>query len=93
MNAPVNIVYPVNGASYPVTGPTGAKSQYITASFSTTCPGGQNDVQWGFDGNTLGKAEFYDQFSAQFVHKLSGGVHTFWVRSKCGKEEVKFTVQ
>src|SRR5436305_11049214 len=80
--APVNIVYPINGGTYPITGPAPGplNSAYFTSSFSVTCQGGQHNVQWGFDGNpAVGRSTFYDQTSAQFVHKLPGGVHTFWV--------------
>src|SRR5947209_19540369 len=40
--APVTIVYPINGATYPVasiTPPGTVASAYITASFSVTCAG------------------------------------------------------
>lgn len=40
-------------------------------------------MKWGFDSTTLGSATFYDMFSAQFVHKLKGGDHIFWVISDC----------
>ena len=91
MQADVNIVYPIDGGSYPVGG-TGAKSAYVTYSFGTTCSGGPRMVEWGFDGDTIGKAEFYDQISAQGVWKLPGGSHVFWVRSSCGENQVKFKV-
>ena len=92
--APVNIVYPINGGVYPITDPApGAlKSAYFTSSFSVTCQGGQHDVKWGFDGTTVGNSTFYDQFSAQFVHKLPGGDHVFWVTSDCGESKVKFRI-
>ncbi len=90
---PVNIVYPIDGATYPIVDPSSPiKSAYFTASFGTTCAGGPQTVQWGFDGNTLGEARFYDEFSAQFTHKLPAGKHTFWVRSECGKNEVSFSI-
>jgi len=92
---PVNIVYPINGSSYPIQDPAskGLKSAYFTASFSATCGGGSHKVEWGFDkGMSLGAVRFYDQTSLQFVHKLSGGVHVFWVQSDCGKDEVKFKI-
>lgn len=93
MNAPVNIVYPINGETYPKTDPGGGhKSAYLAFSFSTTCPGGPNPVEWGVDGDSLGKATFYDQLSAQFVWKLPAGDHRFWVKSECGEETVKFKV-
>ena len=91
----VNIVYPINGATYPITGPPpgGLASAYFTASFSVTCGGGGHNVEWGFDnGPALGKAMFYDQTSIQFVHKLPGGTHVFWVKSDCGKNSVKFRI-
>ncbi len=92
--APVNIVYPIHGGTYPITDPApGAlHSAYFTSSFSVTCGGGQHTVKWGFDSTTVGTATFYDQFSAQFVHKLPGGSHTFWVDSSCGDSKVKFAV-
>jgi len=92
--APVNIVYPINGGTYPITGPAPGvlNSAYFTSSFSVTCPGGQWNVKWGFDGTTVGSATFYDQFTSQFVHKLPGGTHIFWVVSDCGDERVKFDI-
>lgn len=92
MSVKVNIVYPLDGGIYPVTGATGAKSTYFTASFSASC-GGDFKVEWGFDRMTIGNGQFYDQMSAQFVFKLSGGTHIFWVKADCGKEEVKFTLR
>ena len=90
----VNIVYPINGARYPITDPAPGvlKSAYFTASFSVTCKG-DNKVEWGFDrGPALGSATFYDQTSIQFVHKLPGGSHVFWVKSDCGENRVKFRI-
>ena len=50
------------------------------------CRGGENKVEWGFDGSvSLGGAIFYEEVSVQFVHKLPGGTHVFYVISKCGK--------
>lgn len=90
----VNIVYPINGATYPITDPApGAlKSAYFTSSFSVTCSGGPRTVEWGFDGAAaLGSAKFFDQISVQFVHKLKGGAHVFWVKAgHCGDAKVKF---
>lgn len=94
-NVPVNIVYPINGATYPLVDPQPAdpiSSLYQPFSFSTTCPGGGHMVQWGVDGDTLGEARFYDEFSAQFVMKIAGGTHVFWVRSSCGENRVEFRV-
>ena len=93
--APVNIVYPINGGVYPITNPAPGPldSAYFTSSFSVTCAGGPRTVEWGFDGGpALGSATFYDQFSAQFVHKLPGGTHVFWVISDCGASRVKFDI-
>ena len=93
--APVNIVYPINGGTYPITGPAPGplNSAYFTSSFGTTCPGGSYTVQWGFDGGpAVGSATFYDQASVQFVHKLPGGSHIFWVNSSCGASSVKFQI-
>lgn len=82
-NAPVNIVYPIDGNSY---------SNYFSLSFSTTCPGGAYGVKWGIDSTTLGSGSFYDQQSTQFSHKQPSGWHSFWVKSSCGYEIVKFYV-
>jgi len=91
----VNIVYPIDGGSYPITDPAlgGLGSAYITASFSVTCSGGPYNVSWGFDEGAVGSAQFYDQLSEQQVWKLMGGVHVFWVDAgTCGNDEVAFTV-
>jgi hypothetical protein len=88
----VNIVYPINGEKFPKTDPAcKLKSAYFAASFSVTCSGDHN-VSWGFNAQTLGKASFYDEFSAQFTWKLPAGAHTFWVESDCGKNAVKFKI-
>lgn len=95
MNAPVNIVYPVDGGTYPISnpGPGALDSAYLTFSFSITCPGGPANVKWGVDSDTLGEAKCYDQLSCQFVWKLPGGKHRFWVDAgSCGKEQVSFKV-
>lgn len=89
----VNIVYPINGATYPITdpGPGALKSAYFTSSFSVTCKGGPHKVQWGFDKMAaLGTSSFYDQTSVQFVHKLPGGAHLFWVKADCAENRVEF---
>jgi len=91
----VNIVYPINGATYPITDPgTGPlKSAYFTSSFSVTCAGGAHKVQWGFDDQKpIGTSGFYDQTSIQFVHKLTGGSHVFWVKADCAENRVKFNL-
>lgn len=91
----VNIVYPINGASYPKMDPAPGRirSAYFTSSFSVTCAGGPRSVKWGFDGAApLGTSRFYDQTSVQFVHKLPAGAHVFWVRSSCGENKVKFKI-
>ncbi len=93
--APVNIVYPIHGGTYPITDPPAGPlaSAYFTASFSVTCDGGAHTVEWGFDGGpAVGSSSFYDQTSVQFVHKLPGGDHLFWVTSDCGDSRVKFRV-
>jgi len=89
----VNIVYPIDGAAYPLTdpGPGALDSAYFTSSFSVTCAGGAHRVQWGFDDlRPIGSSTFYDQTSIQFVHKLPGGDHVFWVRADCAENKVKF---
>jgi hypothetical protein len=95
MQTPVNIVYPIDGASYPIVDiapPGRVASAYFTASFGTTCSGGPHRVEWGFDESTVGQGTFYDQMSVQFVHKLPAGAHTLWVASDCGKNIVKFEI-
>ena len=89
----VNIVYPIAGASYPITDLSSARlnSAYFTSSFSVTCQG-DHKVEWGFDRAAVGKMNFYDQVSVQFVHKLPGGAHVFWVRADCGENKVKFMI-
>jgi hypothetical protein len=94
----VNIVYPIDGGTYPITdpGPGGLGSAYFASSFSVKCGGGPGTVEWGFNASAaLGSARFYDQTSVQFVHKLPGGAHYFWVRSDCGRVRegtVKFRI-
>ena len=94
MNAPVNIVYPINGESYPKTDPAGVnlRSAYLTFSFSVTKSGGSYNVEWGVDNQTLGSAKYYDMYSAQFVWKLPGGKHEFWVKGDSGSDSVTFVV-
>lgn len=81
--AAVNIVYPVEGATYPITdpGPGRLRSAYLTFSFCLTLPGGPATVTWGVNRSKLGEAKFYDQYSTQQVWKLPGGKHRFWVRA------------
>ena len=90
MAVPVNIVYPIKGGSYPVSG--GSGGAYVTFSFGITCQGGVHMAEWGVDNNTHGKAEFYDMYSAQYVMKLPAGTHVFWVRASCGQDKVQFQV-
>ncbi len=94
MNAPVNIVYPINNGTYPITDPSNPSlnSAYITFSFSVTRGGGGNVVKWGVDNDTLGEAKYYDMFSAQFVWKVAGGQHKFWVQGDSGSDSVIFNV-
>lgn len=82
-NAPANIVYPIDGGTY---------QNYFTSSFGATCPGGQYTAYWGFDSSTVGNGTYYDQISVQFSHKLPSGSHTFWVKTSCGYDVVKFKV-
>ncbi len=84
----VNIVYPIEGRTYPITdpGPGGLDSAYFASSFSVKCGGGPRTVEGGFNASAaLGSVRFYNQTSVQFVHKLPGGAHYFWVKSGCGK--------
>lgn len=82
-NAPVNIVYPINGGSF---------QNYFTSSFGATCGGGQYTAEWGFDSTTVGTGTYYDQISVQFSHKLPSGSHVFWVKTSCGSDRVTFSV-
>jgi hypothetical protein len=89
----VNIVYPINGETYPKTDPhCDLKSAYFAASFGVTCSGGPHLVKWGFDGNGIGSAEYYDEFSAQFTWKLPVGAHTFFVVTDCGENMIEFKI-
>ena len=91
----VNIVYPIQGSSYPITGPaTGMiNSAYITVSFGVTCGGGPYTVKWGFNKTSIGSTKIYDQGSEQQVWKLPRGKHVFWVDAgQCGREKVSFKV-
>ena len=96
--APVNIVYPIDGGTYPRTAPAPGKLQsaYVTLSFCRTLPGGPAGVSWGVDRSELGQARCYDQYSTQQVWKLSGGKHRFWVKAKSGgtthNDQVSFMV-
>ena len=94
MNAPVNIVYPIHGDTYPKVDPRSPRlnSAYLSFSFSVTKNGGSYDVEWGVDNLSLGKATYYDHFSAQFVWKLPGGKHQFWVKGDSGSDSVTFVV-
>ena len=93
MNAPVNIVYPINGEAFPKIDPRpNLNSAYVTFSFSVTKSGGAYNVKWGVNNQTLGEATYYDMYSAQFVWKLPGGKHKFWVQGDSGSDSVTFTV-
>lgn len=83
VNAPVNIVYPIQGSSY---------NNYVNFSFSSTCPGGQYQVYWMIDNAVVGQSQYYDQFSGQFSHKLTTGWHTFTVRACNTFSQVNFYV-
>jgi len=91
--SPVNIVYPIDGANYPIIDPAcKVQSAYFTASFGATCAGGPHEVKWGFDSTEVGRAQYYDQFSAQFTWKLPAGSHEFWAATQCGDARVKFSI-
>jgi len=90
----VSIVYPVDGAAYPISDPApgSLSSTYFTASFSVTCEG-DHQVEWGFDGAAVGQALFYDMISAQQVWKLPGGKHEFFVNAgRCRGDSVVFAI-
>ncbi|MEM1323464.1 MAG: hypothetical protein AAGG75_24570 [Bacteroidota bacterium] len=94
MNAPVNIVYPIANETFPRIDPAvpNPNSAYVTFSFSVTKSGGASNVEWGVNNQTLGNATYYDMFSAQFVWKLPGGQHKFWVSGDSGSDSVTFNV-
>ncbi|MFK8005516.1 MAG: hypothetical protein AB8H03_04060 [Saprospiraceae bacterium] len=93
MNAPVNIVYPIQGETFPKVDPqSNLNSAYLSFSFSVTKSGGSYTVKWGVDNQTLGEANYYDMFSAQFVWKLPSGKHEFWVQGDSGSDSVTFNV-
>jgi hypothetical protein len=83
-NAPVNIAYPINGASV---------TNYFYSSFTTTCPGGSYSVAWYLDGVLTGSGSFYDTAGIHFAQKLPTGWHSLQVISNCGQDAVKFYVQ
>lgn len=85
----VNIVYPLNSGSYKIS----PDYPFLTISFSVTCKDIEDhDVKWGYSSETLGSAKFRGQFSLQFLQKFSKGVWRIWVKSDCGKNEVKIKV-
>ena len=91
--SPVNIVYPIHGRNYPIIDPAcKIQSAYFTASFGATCEGGPHEVKWGVDSIELGRAQYYDEFSAQFTWKLPAGKHTFFAATQCGDAQVDFTI-
>ncbi|MBI3230547.1 MAG: hypothetical protein HYZ45_10320 [Burkholderiales bacterium] len=83
-NAPVNIAYPINGASV---------TNYFHSSFTTTCGGGSYTVKWYLDGTLIGSGSLYDTMGVHFQHKLPTGWHSLQVVSSCGQDAVKFYVQ
>jgi hypothetical protein len=101
-NTPVNIVYPIESGTYPITDPAASKlnSAYISLSFSATRGGGPYIVCWTVDGDQLGEAKFYDEISVQQVWKLPGGKHRFDVEMRqpgtagmvLGSDQVTFIV-
>ncbi|HYF30366.1 MAG TPA: hypothetical protein VD993_04550 [Chitinophagaceae bacterium] len=89
----VNIVYPINGEKFPKIDPAcKLESAYFAASFGVTCSGGPHTVKWGFNGNSIGSAEYYDEFSAQFTWKLPSGIHSFFVSTDCGDNKIEFEI-
>src|SRR5262249_60385518 len=77
--APVNIVYPINGGIYPITRPAPGPpaSAYFTSSFSVTCSGGAPNVQGGFDAGPAGGASaFSDPTPPPFRPNAAGGKQT-----------------
>lgn len=93
MNAPVNIVYPIQNESFPKTDSQSTpNSANVAFNFSVTKSGGSYNVEWGVDNQTLGQATYYDMFSTQFIWKLPSGKHEFWVRGDSGSDSVTFNV-
>jgi len=83
-NAPVNIDYPVKGASV---------TNYFYSSFTTTCQGGAYSVARCLDGTLIGNGSFYDTAGVHFAQKLPGGWHSLQVISSWRQDAVKFFVQ
>ncbi len=83
-NVPVNIAHPINGS---------VVNNYFHSSFTTTCAGGNYNVDWYLDNTILGSAAFYDSESVDFDFKAPSGWHVLTVVSTCGKDSVKFYVQ
>jgi hypothetical protein len=100
MPTPVNIVYPINGDTYPITTPPvppgSAAFAEVTASFSATrpvgVPNGPHNVTWDFDGVAVGGANFFDQVTVQFVYQLAAGPHQFTVNAPWASDTVSFSV-
>jgi len=53
-NAPVTVVYPINGQSNPIIGPVpgSLNAAYVIAGFSRTCGGGPHSAKWWCNGHT-----------------------------------------
>jgi hypothetical protein len=83
VNPPVSIAYPISASS---------NDNYFKVSFTSTCSGGMNKIQWAFDGVVAGSATFYDNYNTQFLHKLPSGWHVLEVKATCGAEAIKFFV-
>ena len=90
----IRIVYPIKGGTYPVVKSDSlASSAYFTVSFSITAAGGPHKIKWGFNGNPIGGAAFFDQFSAQFTWELPAGEHLLNILCSTGsKEAVNFII-
>jgi hypothetical protein len=91
----IQIIYPLNGMTYPITDPPPAKlrSAYIPISFGIINTGGPRVIQWGFDRlPAIGTLKCYNQATVQQVYKLPGGAHTFWVKTSGSSSIVKFKI-
>ena len=79
--AKLNIIYPINGASYPFGDSRIDKliqMVRIPFSFCSTLAEGPHKIEWGFDNDTVGSGTFCDQIAVHGVYRLMSGWHKFW---------------
>ena len=87
-NAPVNIAFPLIGASLNHLDP-------VYFSFTTTCPIGTapSFVKWAVSSSTAaGNTTFCGTAGVHFAYMLPPGIYTFTASSSCGVDTVQFKV-